>query len=342
MEKDRVIYFDILNICACIAVIFLHCNGSAHTYSDTWGWRQALSVEVLMYWAVPVFFMLSGANLMGYRERYSTTDFLKKRFIKTAIPFLFWSVVTVFTKGLWDTMREWGPRRWLNSIFLTKIEQVYWFFIPLFALYLCMPVLSCLTDKKYRRTLWYLVVVSFVVQSVIPVVFPKLGLDFYNNISFPVAGGMVLYVVLGYLLATEEFSSKFRYILYALGIMSMAFRYIMTIILSTRADVIDKTYFGYMQFHAVLQACAVFLLFKQICSRFKVSDKAGKIIAKISSCSFGIYLTHMIVYRFLRDYVGLSSSCIQWRLFAPFLIYGICFIGVFIIKKIPVLKNVVP
>ena len=55
MQKKRVLYFDVLNILACIAVISLHHNGVVHTYSNSWTWKTALIVETGAYWAVPVF-----------------------------------------------------------------------------------------------------------------------------------------------------------------------------------------------------------------------------------------------------------------------------------------------
>ncbi len=62
MSKNRIVYFDVLNIMAAFAVILIHCNGLAHTYSDTAAWYQALFVEVFVYWCVPIFFMLSRFN----------------------------------------------------------------------------------------------------------------------------------------------------------------------------------------------------------------------------------------------------------------------------------------
>ena len=89
--EERILYFDILNIFATLGVVFLHCNGTAHTYSDTFGWYQALFIEVFLYWPVPVFFMLTGATLMEYRSRYTTVEFFKKRFNDKPIPFICWS-----------------------------------------------------------------------------------------------------------------------------------------------------------------------------------------------------------------------------------------------------------
>ena len=92
-KGKRVIYFDILNILACICVVFLHMNGIVHEYSEIRAWKTALIFEVICYWAVPVFIMLSGATLFRYRERYNTKEFFKKRFTKVLIPWIIWSLV---------------------------------------------------------------------------------------------------------------------------------------------------------------------------------------------------------------------------------------------------------
>lgn len=95
--KSRVLYFDILNILAALSVIFLHCNGNSFRFTADLAWLQAIMVEVFCYWAVPIFMMLSGANLMNYREKYTTAEFFKKRFFKTVIPFVIYTVCLLFT-----------------------------------------------------------------------------------------------------------------------------------------------------------------------------------------------------------------------------------------------------
>lgn len=70
-NNKRIIYYDILNILACIAVLFLHCNGEVHNFSNTRLWRECLVIEVLCYFAVPIFIMVSGATLLRYREIYN-------------------------------------------------------------------------------------------------------------------------------------------------------------------------------------------------------------------------------------------------------------------------------
>ena len=89
----RILYFDLLNIAATICVVYLHCNGMVHTFARGWNWVLGLAIECVFYWAVPVFFMLSGATLIGYRKRYSTADYLKKRVSRIFVPFFAWSLI---------------------------------------------------------------------------------------------------------------------------------------------------------------------------------------------------------------------------------------------------------
>lgn len=98
MNAGRVIYFDILNVVAAFGVVAMHFNGLVHAYMPTWDWVQALAVDCLYYWAVPVFFMLSGATLMDYRDRYTTKEFLRRRARRTLVPFLAWSVIALVWK----------------------------------------------------------------------------------------------------------------------------------------------------------------------------------------------------------------------------------------------------
>ena len=122
MQKKRVLYFDVLNILACIAVISLHHNGVVHTYSNSWTWKTALLVETGAYWAVPVFLMLSGATLMNYRKNYDTVTFFKITLFSPArrrsLPVMFTSVSSMPVKPI--------PSASIKSPFIVRFES----FVP--------------------------------------------------------------------------------------------------------------------------------------------------------------------------------------------------------------------
>ena len=98
MEKPkRILYYDLLNIAACMAVIALHHNGLVHTFTGDRVWKECLAAEVGELGSTG-FFMLSGATLMAYREKYSTGVFFKKRLARVVLPWLFWSVFFLVKK----------------------------------------------------------------------------------------------------------------------------------------------------------------------------------------------------------------------------------------------------
>ncbi len=82
-------YITFLSVISAIAVVFLHTNGCFWAFSKERYWLTANIIESIFYFAVPVFFMITGANLINYQEKYSTKEYFIKRLKKVIIPFVF-------------------------------------------------------------------------------------------------------------------------------------------------------------------------------------------------------------------------------------------------------------
>lgn len=82
-------YIMLVNVVSMLAVVYMHVNNCFWTFSTERYWKLSDVIESVMYFAVPCFFMISGANLMDYRKRYGTKTFLIKRTKKTIIPYIF-------------------------------------------------------------------------------------------------------------------------------------------------------------------------------------------------------------------------------------------------------------
>lgn len=93
-------YIMLVNVLSMLAVVYMHVNNCFWTFSTERYWKSADVIESVMYFAVPCFFMISGANLMDYRKRYDTKTFLIKRTKKTIIPYIFWSLFGIGF-GIW-------------------------------------------------------------------------------------------------------------------------------------------------------------------------------------------------------------------------------------------------
>lgn len=347
MPTRRVLYYDLLNISACFAVIALHCNQMVHTWQPGINWLVALGIEVFFYWAVPIFFMLTGATLMQYRERYDTKTFLVKRFKRTVIPFIAWSFIFYLLISVPLQGQHLGIRTFLNLMLNNGIEQVYWFFPPLFSIYLSMPLISLLSN--YKKTIAYGIGVAFLLQSILPFLLPVIGISWSNTLSIPAFTGMLMYVGLGYLLSNTDLSAKHRRLIYITGVMAMAFRYAYTAISSQSLGYLDRTFFSYSAFPAVLQAIAVFVLFKQLEQRHFIklqpnkTTRFQKLISTASACSFGIYLIHKpILDHIVIGVLGVPLTSPPLRTIGVLFLYLFCLSLVFIAKRFKVGRILLP
>ena len=99
------LYISVLNCVSCVAVVLLHTNGIFWSHPSGELWISANFIETYFYWAVPIFFMISGATLMDYRERYTTAEFYKNRIKKTVVPFVFWSLISGMFRHIFQKFR---------------------------------------------------------------------------------------------------------------------------------------------------------------------------------------------------------------------------------------------
>lgn len=343
-QGKRTLYFDVLNVLACFCVVAIHFNGSVWGYADNASWKQALFVEVICYWAVPIFFMLSGATLMTYRHRYDTKSFFHKRIARVFIPFLIWNTIAIIWRIVTSQMPTITNIAEFISVFVTtEYMGVYWFFVPLFAVYLCIPVLSLLVERVSREILWYFAGLTFLTLSAFPLLCHLFGITYNQSLEFPLGGGFLLYVILGYLLSTEDLNRSRRVTCYALGVFAIALRYFGTIYLSNQSNQLDTTLWGYHNVPAVFLSVAIFVLFKSIKWDQLLSTESIKTtIAKISGCSFGIYLIHAFLIWHGLQITSIPETSLRWRIVGPIVGYILCLALVLLAKRIPIIRKLVP
>lgn len=340
--SKRIVYFDILNTAACFFVLFMHCNGIGHNYDGSPEWKQSMAVETIGYWAVPVFFMLSGATLLNYRKRYTTAEFLKKRFLKTGLPFLIWSFGMLVYKMLNGSIVWQGKRAFAELFLNSRIEGVYWFFIPLFAVYLCMPVLSKLAEDK--KILQYMTAVGVGLCIVFPFICTVFDISFDSNFYFPITRGYIIYVLVGYLLHNTDIKPILRIVIYCSGIAGACIRYFHTVSASAESGVLETATWGYNALPCFMLAVAVFVFVKQLSEKAVAPDsKVSKLAGWLSGAAFGIYLMHIFVMNIIVSLFDIDKSDLWWRLSGPVILFVICLFAVKVIQKIPYIgKYVIP
>ncbi len=149
-SKDFSLTF--MQVVSALAVVTLHTNGCFWDFSSTERyWLTANIIEGVCYFAVPIFFMITGITLIDYHDRYSTKIYLKKRIEKTLIPYIAWSFIgVIFLIVTKKVIPDSGTIKWvINGILTTGgIINIYWFFRPLFCAYLSIPLFAAVEKKR--------------------------------------------------------------------------------------------------------------------------------------------------------------------------------------------------
>ena len=339
--NDRNITIDVLNVLSCIAVIALHHNGLVHSYDGSRAWKESLIIECAFYWCVPVFLMISGITLMEYRDRYSTSVFFRRRILRTVVPWFSWSVIFLIWKLQTNQiLLENGDtiKQCLELILNNKVMQVYWFFSTLFACYLVLPVFSLL--KNQRRILWYVVGLNFIFVSVLPTV--NKWFDISYTLSIPTVGSCLIYILLGYLLKDVNMGKKQRFLLYFIGFGMMIFRYIYTYHFSMITRTTDTSIKGFQVFHAVFYSVAIWIMIWNLNWKTIIPAWLRNRLPVIASCSLGVYLIHIFVMYYEMQFLSLDKHSFIWRTICILLTYIASLMITLILKKIPIIRILVP
>lgn len=334
MNKKRIVYFDVLNTLACIAVVALHCHGSFFDYENSIEWKVTEVVQILAHWAVPIFFMLTGATLMGYREKYDTKKLFSRRVQRIVVPFLIWSTFFLIRGWVTGIHQYLGGRDLIGKYLSGGILGIYWFFYPLFAVYLSLPMLSVLAEERNKKILEYTIGIGFLCYSVMPVVSILTQIPYNDSLQLPVAGGYVLYVLTGYYMSHTVFSKKIQYFLYAGGIIGAASMWLMTHWYTVRDGFASELFLDYKYCFSFAMAVGLFELCKNIPWEKFCHESGQKALSIIAQSSFGVYLIHIYFVEKYFEYTQGSHPILNMEL-GTILIYGGCVLIVTIVKKIP-------
>lgn len=337
MKKN---YITVLNVLACFMVVMLHVNGDFWEFSFTKKWIFANAIESLAYFAVPVFFMISGANLIDYRNRYSTRMYIKKRIKKVVIPFIGWSIMGIIASLLFKSV-SFGMIDFkfiIDGIFNSKIVEIYWFFIPLITVYLAIPIYSLIPVLNRKKAYMYMIAWAMITISILPLCFKILKIKFNNDISAGVVGGYCIYALIGYLI--DHYKIKKRKIFIIIGILGLGIHFFGTWYLSYKIGEIDTMFKGYLNIPTVMYSVTIYYLFKEF-----VNINNPKIINKlnnISNATFGIYLIHIYIIRIIEKILHIRTSFTFFKLIETCAVFIVSYLIIYIMKKIPIIKELVP
>ncbi len=347
-KTTRLFSLDFLRIIAICAVIMIHISADFITDYDksTTDFVLGNIFNSISRFAVPVFFMISGALMLD-----ETKDVSNKKIIKSVFTFLLltfsWSLIYTI---LYNIIK---PIIFSEAIVITDILDTFfnghyhmWYLYALIGLYAITPLLRCFIKKEnsalIRNYLIFSIAICFLTSFINAICNMFLSSEdvvsnFFDNFNFKCFHEYVIYYVLGWYVVNVGFQKTSRIALYISALPSL----IATFVLFQNSYPQD----GANYFHEnnslnmFFYSLAVFVF---IYYTFKEKNIVLKPFwIKISNLTFGVYLIHCIYLFFFKMlFGGLSSSLLKIIIIFVGSVL-LSFVTVFIMSKIPLLKKLV-
>ncbi len=123
-----------------------------------------------------------------------------------------------------------------------------------------------------------------------------------------------------------------------MGIIGLLIHILVTQKLSFDAGTVIKTVKGYSNLPSIAYAVAVFLIIKQISDKISIKN----VFVFLSKYTFEFYLMQYFIYTTIERLFDLDTKLITYRLGTPLIVVLFTIIITWILRKIPILKKIVP
>lgn len=344
----RIYSFDAMRIIAACGVIMLHISADYLTDYDnnTTAFLLGNIFNSLSRFAVPVFFMISGALLLDERKNISAERIMKST-INILILLFSWSFLYTVAYNIVRPMLFKEPISF-TEIFDTFFNGHYhmWYLYVLIGLYLITPILRLFIKRENAdligKYLFFVIVVFFSALFANEIINnfsakENVLLDFIDNFRLEYIYEPVVYYVLGWYIVHIGLAKKTRTVLYVGGFLGLIVSFVGTQLFFTN----DKRNF----FHAnesiniLLYSVAVFVAVHYLFTKKNIT--LNSFWLKLSGLTFGVYLIHCI-YLFAfklickRFHIALLEIVI---IFVGSTILS--FVTTFVMSKIPLIKKLI-
>lgn len=366
-QSTRIIWLDILRMCAIFMVICIHCsdpfNVSPEARSNPefnlWGGIYGSFLRP----CVPLFVMITGILLLPVKMSFE--DFYKKRLLRIAVPFLIWSVL--YNLFPWITGVIGLPQSFISEVFAyapADASQTFgdairnialipfqfntytvpmWYLYMLIGLYLYMPFFSywieqsTVKQKKIFLSIWFVTLfLPYVYSFFSPNI---LGVCSWNSFgTFYYFAGFNGYLLLGHYLANniKEWNwGKTLIICIPMFLIGYVITYIGFRTMTANPNCLEQEmelFFLYCSPNVAIMTIAVFLIIRKI----KITSiRLVNVFANITKCGLGIYMIHYFIVGFGYTIAKVLEIPVSIRIpVTAFIVFIICWILVSISYKL--------
>jgi len=290
--KNRIIYLDLIKIVAAYLVIFTHTSdlGSKLYVCGNYDILQNtiyIGMDVFRTINVPLFFMVTGALLLGKRETYVQLfrkHILKYTLVISVFSYLYYSIYPL-TDFVWSDVGG-----YIKGIYSGTILGGLWFLYAYLGYLLILPFMRKMIERMNIEDYRYLLGLGVFFKCVVPIID---GLIFETGFGVTCAfvTDFIFYPIMGYYFANidnnEQDNKKYLLVGGICSLISIVFAILMIYWdKNTTGEYSERYLFSF----TIIPTLFMFYFLKSLGQKLEKNCILCKIINLFGSCSLGVYL----------------------------------------------------
>ncbi|MBP3645017.1 MAG: acyltransferase family protein [Clostridia bacterium] len=349
-NNTRIYAFDVMRIIAICAVVMLHISADyvKDFQNNTIDFVCGNLLNSISRFAVPMFFMISGALMLNENKKITT------RKILYSVSNIF--ILLVAWSGLYSVAYNViKPIIFNESISMSAIMYSFfnghyhlWYLFVLIGLYLATPILRTFIKRDNSRLIGIYLVLSIIVcfcgsfiNEFINLFVSKdnLLLDYLSNYRLDYIYEYIIYYILGWYILNVEIKKTNRIFLYISGLFGLFTTFVCTQVFFNSSVSVNNYFYSNDSLNVFLYSIAIFSLISYLFK--KNTFPSNRFVLSLSNLTFGVYLIHPVFLFGLKIICkGINSSLFEIIvIFLGAIIAS--FVSVYIISKIPVLRKLI-
>ena len=338
MTEQRKNYFDYLRVLACCTVVMTHVFVTAKTDFPNHSLIEDNISQIVawcLHFAVPIFFMITGALFLKKKDEINIKIYFKKYILKYLLAIFtfgwgFAIIEEIFNKNFSAIM----PLTALINTIEGNTWNHMWYLYTLVGIMAFIPIVKIIVEKN-AKWLKYILLLLFISSFIFPLISTYTGKNI--GIEIPIKSEYLTYVILGYFLSEKRDNiSKLK--LACVMVLCFIILGISVYLYQIRGISYFQSIGDYNSLVIMLLSISIFLIFKSI------NFKSNKLILDISCNSYGIYLIHMFwinfIYKFL-EYNIYGNLIILKTLVVFISVLILSLISTKMIKKFPLINKII-
>lgn len=313
-------------------------------------------ISVFCKFAVPVFFMISGAVMLN-KETTSYRELYKHKVLRVCVLLVFWSAMhCLFKYFINNSVTDLSITAFLKRLAISDWDGSLWYLYSYIAFLLSLPILQRIAKALSNKEYFYLIILAFVFSSLLPFVQYLLWRGQYGfNGNFNLGwlcATIFIYPMIGYFLQHRtkgKWNGKYLVILWGVNVATICISCLLTHYQAKISGVLSEA--ESQLFHnmfVMVNAISIFATCQYVFAHIKLHENLRKAITSMGGTTFGIYLLHIFIHKICSKFnlVNVIYNTIGFNRMLSCLIYcTLIFLSGYLItltlKRIPGLKRII-